>query len=149
MEESIRNPMILRGKQNIIPLLAMTVLIIGSISTLYVHAYQTSQSTNLETILINNQSFEIQSLFARFSNTTIKTDDGEKTGILLSKIVLSTNINCPSCSSYIIKASDGYQQTVNWDDIQQGILTMEKQMYFPHLAQAFWVQDIVQIEVKE
>ena len=149
MEESIRNPMILRGKQNIIPLLAMIVLIIGSISTLYVHANQSSESTNLETILINNQSFDIQSLFDRFSNTTIKTDDGEKTGILLSEILVSTNIDCPSCSSYIIKASDGYQQTVNWDDIQQGILTMEKRMYFPHLAHAFWVRDIVKIEVKE
>jgi len=141
--------MILRGKQNIIPLLAMTVLIIGSISTLYVHANQTTQSTNLETILINHQSFEIQTLFERFSNTTIETDDGMKTGILLSEVLLSTNVNCPTRSSYTIKASDGYQQTVNWDDIQQGILTMEKRTYFPHLAHAFWVRDIVQIEVKE
>ncbi len=127
----------------------MAVLIIGSISTLYVHANQTSESTNHETILINNQSFEIQSLFNTFSNTTIETDDGEKTGILLSKILTSTTIDCPSCSSYTLKASDGYQQTVNWDDIQQGILTMEKRTYFPHLAHAFWVRDIVQIEVKE
>jgi hypothetical protein len=141
--------MILRGKQNIIPLLAMTVLIIGSISTLYVHANQTSQSTNPEIILINNQSFEIQVLFDTFSNTTIETDDGDKTGILLSEILTSTTIDCPSCSSYIVKAADGYQQTVNWDDMQQGILTMEKRTYFPHLAHAFWVRDIVQIEVKE
>ncbi|HMA83734.1 MAG TPA: hypothetical protein VKP59_05850 [Candidatus Thermoplasmatota archaeon] len=141
--------MILRGKQNIIPLLAMTVLIIGSLSTLYVHANQAPQSTNLETIRINNQSVEIQTLFDTFSNTTIETDDGEKTGILLSDILLSKNLECPTCSSYIIKASDGYQQTVNWDDIQQGILTMEKRTYFPHLAHAFWVRNIVQIEVKE
>ncbi len=148
MDQTIRNPMILRRKQNIIPFLAMIILIIGSISTLYVHANQSSQSENLEIIIINNHSFEIQTLFEMFSNTTIETDDGEKTGILLSEILLSTDIDCPSCSSYIIKASDGYQQTVNWDDIQQGILTMEKRSYFPHLAHAFWVRDIVQIEVK-
>lgn len=141
--------MIPREKQNILPLLAITVLLIGSLSTLYVHANNTQQSTNVETIIINDKHFEIQTLFTTFPNTTIKTDDGNKTGILLSKILQSTELDCPSCNSYVIKASDGYQQTVNWEDIKKGILTMEKRTYFPHLAHAFWVRDIVQIEVKE
>jgi len=141
--------MILRGKQNIIPFLAMIVLIIGSISTLYVNANQTTHVTNNQNLLINGQSFEMQTLFTTFSNTTIETDDGNKTGILLSEILLSTDLDCPNCNLYILKASDGYQQTVDWNDIKQGILSFNKRSYFPHLAHAFWVRDIIQIEVKE
>jgi hypothetical protein len=141
--------MIQRRKQNVIPFLAITVLIIGSLSALYVHVNQAQQSMNATSILINDQSFEIQTLFDTFSNTTIETDDGNKTGIILSSILLSTDLDCTNCYSYIIKASDGYQQTVSWDDIQQGILTMEKRAYFPHLAHTFWVRNIVEIEVNE
>lgn len=139
--------MISREKQNIIPFLAMMVLLIGSISTLYVHANQTQQVIDDNTLLINNQAFNIQELFTTFSNTTIQTDNGNKTGILLSEIILSFSLDCPDCHTYLIKSSDGYQQTVDWDDIQQGILSLEKQVYFPHLAHAFWVRDVTQIEV--
>jgi hypothetical protein len=149
MEEFIRRPMNLKGNQNIIPLLAMVVLIIGSVSTIYVHANQSVHNYESESIIINNHSFEITTIFDIYSNITIETDIGEKTGISLSEILLSTEIDCPSCHSYTIKATDGYQQTVNWDDIQQGILTIEKSTYFPHLAHAFWVKDIKEIEVKE
>ena len=138
-----------KGNHNIIPILAMAVLIIGSVATLYVHANQSIQSFESDTILINNHSFEIYSIFDKHSNITIETDVGEKTGISLSELLLSSELACPTCNSYIIKASDGYQQTVEWDDIQQGILTIEKRTYFPHLAHAFWVRDIVEIEVKE
>ena len=149
MEEFIRRPMNPKGNKNIIPLLAMVVLIIGSASTIYVHANQSINYTDSDSITINDHSYEIKTIFDMYSNITIETDIGEKTGILLSEILLSTNINCPICYSYTIKAKDGYQQTVNWEDIQQGILTIEKSTYFPHLAHAFWVKDIKEIEVKE
>ena len=138
-----------KGNRTIIPLLAMAVLIIGSVSTLYVHANQSIQSVNGDTIIINNHSFEINTIFDTYSNISIETDIGEKTGIPLSEILLSSDIDCASCNSYVIIAEDGYQQTVEWDDIQQGILTLEKRTYFPHLAHAFWVRDIIEIEVKE
>ena len=136
-----------REKQNIIPLLAITVLLIASVSTLYVHATQNQQISDSESIIINEQTFAVQSLFQTFSNITIQTDDGEKTGILLSDLLLSTDIECPICHSYLIIASDGYQQTVDWDDMKQGIITNEKRSYFPHLAHAFWVRNIINIEV--
>ncbi|MDG6219019.1 MAG: hypothetical protein QCI00_06225, partial [Candidatus Thermoplasmatota archaeon] len=106
------------------------------------------QSTQNELILINNQSLEIQAIFDSLSNKTIQTNDGEKMGISLSELLNSTQLSCPSCHSYTIKAKDGYQQTVIWDDMQQGVLTMEKRVYFPHLAHAFWIRDVVEIEVK-
>lgn len=138
-----------RGKQNIIPLLAITVLIIGGLSSFYVHANQVNQLQNKDSIIINDQSFEIPALFDMFSTITIETDDGNRTGVVISKILLYTGVDCPTCRSYILKASDGYQQTVDWEDMQKGILTVEKRSYFPHLAHAFWVQNIVEIEVKE
>ncbi len=149
MEEFIRKPMNPKGNRTIIPLLAMAVLIIGSVSTLYVHANQSIQSMDNDTIIINNHSFEINTLFNTHSNISIETDIGEKTGISLSEILVFLEIECASCNSYVIKAADGYQQTVEWDDIQQGILTLEKRTYFPHLAHAFWVSNIIEIEVKE
>lgn len=149
MEEFIRKPMNPKGNQNIIPLLAMAILIIGSASTIYVHANQSIHTIDGDIIIINNHSYDIKSIFNMHSNITIETDIGEKTGILLSEFLISTNIDCPTCYSYVIKATDGYQQTVEWDDIQQGILTIEKRTYFPHLAHAFWVRDIIEIEVKE
>ena len=141
--------MLLRRNQNIIPILAICVLLIGTISTYYVNAHQNSQSENLESIIINDQSFDITLLYDSFTIITIETDDGEKTGISLSEIILSTDIDCPDCYSYTIIASDGYQQTINWEDAQKGILTKDKTTYFPHLAHSFWVHDIIQIEVKE
>ena len=143
----MRKPMISQEKQNIIPLLAITVLLIATASTVYVHATQNQQSIDSESIMINDETFTMNTLNQSFTNMTIQTDDGEKTGIALSDILLSTNLDCPTCHSYILISSDGYQQTVNWDDIEQGILTFEKRSYFPHLAHAFWVRDIITIEV--
>ncbi len=139
--------MIPREKQNILPLLAITVLLIASVSTLYVHATQTQHPIDPESITINDHSFAMQDLFQTFSNKIVQTDDGEKTGISLSDLLLTTDLDCPPCHSYILIASDGYQQTVAWEDMKRGILTYEKRSYFPHLAHAFWIRDIIEIEV--
>jgi hypothetical protein len=139
--------MISREKQNIIPFLAIMVLIIGMVSTVYVHTNQAQQSIDAQSILINDQPFKTQELFTTFSTMTIQTDDGNKTGISLSEVILSHPLDCPNCHTYLIKASDGYQQTVDWHDMQQGILSLEKRVYFPHLAHAFWVRDVIEIEV--
>ena len=144
----MRKPMISQEKQNIIPLLAITVLLIATASTVYVHATQNQQSIDSESIMINNQTFTMNTLMQSFTNMTIQTDDGEKTGIALSNLLLSTNLDCPTCHSYILISSDGYQQTVDWDDMQQGVLSLEKRVYFPNLAHAFWVRNIIEIEVK-
>ena len=134
---------------NIISFLALAVLIIGSVATLYVHANQSQQNNEDEIIIINDQRLNINIIFDTYINTTIETDIGPKSGILLSDLLTSAEIQCPICHSYCIKSSDGYQQTVNWNDIEKGILTFEKRTYFPHLAHAFWVRDITEIKVKD
>ena len=138
----------MRGNQtSIIPYIAISVLMIGSTSALYVHAVQNSQLNDPTTLLINDEMFQVGSIFDQFSNTTITTDDGEKTGVQLSLLLLSTDLSCPTCHMYTLIASDGYQQTVTWNDIEKGVITMEKRAYFPDFAHSFWVRDIIEIEV--
>jgi len=134
------------SKDKIFPILAIFVLLLSLSASLYVHAYQSNHSVGSTTIIINDTKFDMNSLFSEFHSITIETDDGNKSGILLSDIIESTTITCPSCHYYTIQAADGYQQTASWSDMQQGILTKEKRSYFPHLAHAYWVRNIVEIE---
>jgi hypothetical protein len=131
------------GKE-IIPIIAMIVLLIGTASTLYVHATQ----INKDTITINGQEFSIDQLFSMVDTKTIETNEGEKTGIALDDLMIKVGIGCMSCNNYIIKAKDKYQQTVNWDVMKTGILTDYSRVYFPDTAHTFWVRDVIVIEVK-
>ena len=136
------------NKEKIIPFLAMAVLLIGTFSTLYVHATQSSTLSTGNSIIINDVEYNTEQFFDLFASTTIQTDDGEKTGISLNELIGFTGISCPSCHDYCIIAADGYQQTVTWENMQKGIFTEENRVYFPGLAHTFWVRNIVEIEVK-
>jgi len=131
------------GKE-LVPIIAMIVLLIGTVSTLYVHATQ----INKDTITINGQEYSIDQLFSMVDTKTIETSEGEKTGIALDDLMIKFGIGCTSCNDYIIKAKDKYQQTVNWDVMKTGILTDYSRVYFPDTAHSFWVRDIIEIEVK-
>lgn len=131
------------GKE-LIPIIAMIVLLIGTFSSLYVHATQ----INKDTITISGQEYSIDQLFSMVNIRTIVTDEGEKTGIALDDLILKVGISCASCNDYTIKAKDKYQQTVNWDVMKTGILTDYSKVYFPDTAHSFWVRDVIEIEVK-
>jgi hypothetical protein len=131
------------GKE-LIPIIAMIVLLIGTVSTLYVHATH----INKDTITINGQEYSIDQLFSMVDTKTIETNEGVKTGIALDDLMIKVGISCMSCNNYIIKAKDKYQQTVNWDVMKTGILTDNSRVYFPDTAHSFWVRDVIEIEVK-
>lgn len=131
------------GKQKIIPVIAMVLLLIGVISALYVNATQ----INKDTISINNQEYTFDELMIIGGEKTIETVDGEKTGAALDNIMKSVGISCTSCNKYTIKAADGYQKTVEWNVLKTGVLTEEKRVFFPDTPKALWVRDIVEIEV--
>jgi len=131
------------GKQKIIPVLAMVLLLIGIISALYVHATQ----INKNTITINGQEYTYDDLFLLGGEKTIKTVDGEVTGASLENIIKSIGIACTSCSKYTIKATDGYQKTIEWNVLKTGALSKENRVYFPDTPKALWVSDVVEIEV--
>ena len=132
------------GKEKIIPILAINVLLLGVFSALYVNATQ----INKETITINGNEYTINQIFSICTKRSIETDDGEKTGIALDDLMLKVGVNCPACHNYIIKAEDKYQQTVSWDILKTGILTDYGRVFFPDTAHTFWVRDVIEIEVK-
>ena len=135
------------NKEKILPFLAIIVLIIGMSATLYVHAQQSTIETSTEMITINGSSYKISELFTNIPDETIETDDGAKTGIPTDEIINHCAIACPSCHTYTFISSDGYQQTVTWEHMQQGVLSEEIRVFFPDVAHAFWVRDIIEIEV--
>ena len=133
------------GKEKLIPILAMVVLLIGSISAVYVNANQTIVEKG--TIKINNEKFLTSELFDSVSIKTIETDEGYKTGIALDQLIIFTGVKCPSCHKYTIKAKDPYQKTVNWEDMKKGVFTDYGRVYFKDKAHAYWVSNVVEIEV--
>lgn len=139
------------GKDSIIPILAMIVLLLGIGSTVYVHAMRTEPTTTGDQtrITIHGQLFILEELFFNVEVRTISTDEGEKTGIALDQLITMMDIKCPSCHTYTIKAfrPHSYQQTVTWEMMQQGVLTDYARVYFPDVAHAFWVYNVEEIEV--
>ena len=137
------------GRKKSLPLFAMIVLLIAISASLYVHAFQVSPDTTNQqyAIVIDETMYTINELSLLGSERTITIDEGEETGLALDSIIQATNLQDPKLYSYVIKAIDGYQQTVRWEDMQQGILTLSARVMFPHLAHVFWVRDVISIEV--
>ncbi|MBU0496490.1 MAG: hypothetical protein KKG04_00860 [Candidatus Thermoplasmatota archaeon] len=128
------------GKERIIPLLALTFLLLSSEATLYVYA----TTTNATTITINAQTYTYDQIFTLAEPRTI--DDFQ--GIALDDLIKKTGPINPETYTYTINGADGYQKTVKWENLQQGLLTIEGQVIFADLPKAFRVRDVIQIEVK-
>ena len=133
-----------KGKEKIIPILALIVILISGSSTAYVYLSQIEK----DTITIYGEEYTIDQLFLIVDIKTIQTVEGEKTGISLGDMIQKIGISCPSCYEYTIKAKDGYEKTVSWDILNTGILTDDYRVFFPDTPKAFWVRDIIEIEVK-
>lgn len=131
------------GKEKIIPILAMVLLLIGVFSAVYVHATQ----INKETITINGEEYTIDEIFSISESKSIEIDEGAKTGVSLSDLMIKVGIKCPNCNKYTFKAKDGYQQTVDFETLETGIITEYSRVYFPDTAHAMWVRDVIEIEV--
>jgi hypothetical protein len=128
------------GKEKLIPIIAVAVLFIGSLSSIYVYATQ----INSEYIDINGQEYTVDQLFFIGEERTIETFSG----IALDTLMMKIGIPEPEKHEYTIIASDGYQKTVKWENMKNGLLTEEGQSIFSDLAKAFRIKDIVKIEVK-
>lgn len=128
------------GKEKLIPILAVAVLFIGSLSSIYVYATQ----INSEYIDINGQEYTVDQLFFIGEERTFETFSG----IALDTLMMKIGIPEPEKHEYTIIASDGYQKTVKWVNMKNGLLTEEGQSIFSDLPKAFRIKDIVKIEVK-
>ena len=128
------------GKEKLIPTLAFIVILIGGLSSIYVYATQ----INSEYININGQEYTIDQLFFIGEERTFETFSG----IALDNLMIKIGIPEPEKHEYTIIASDGYQKTVKWENMKNGLLTEEGQSIFSDLPKAFRIKDIVKIEVK-
>jgi len=132
------------GKEKLIPLVAIAVLLIGSLSSIYVYATQIDS----ESIDIDGQEYSIDELFFIVGEKTIETSAEEIfTGIALDETILYVGISNPEDHDYTLIGSDGYQKTVKWENMENGVLTKERRSIFSELPKAFRVRDIVKIEV--
>jgi len=132
------------GKEKLIPIFALLILLIGSGASLYVHATTTSS----ELIRINGSVYTIDQLFLMGKQKTLEIDGKMITGLALDDLIMKTGVSHPETHDYTLMGADGYQKTVKWDNIKNGVLTKGSQSLFSDLPKAFRVKDITAIEVK-
>jgi hypothetical protein len=130
------------GKDRFIPIIALIMLALASISSVYV--YTTQANTN--TILMNGQHYTIDQLFSFTKPRAFA--DLNYSGIALDDLVIKTWVKNPESYTYTIIGSDGYQKTVTWENMKNGLLTKNRESVFSDLPKAFRVKDVVTIEVK-
>jgi hypothetical protein len=130
------------GKDRFLPVIALIILVIASISSVYVYTTQ----ANTETILINGQHYTSDQLFSFTKPRAFA--DLNYSGIALDDLVTKTGVKNPESHTYTIIGSDGYQKTVTWMNMKNGLLTKNRVSVFSDLPKAFRVKDVVTIEVK-
>jgi len=126
-------------KNKLIKILAIMVILVGIGSSIYVNATQVDS----EYININGQDYTVDQLFDISEEKTIET----YSGIALDNLIVKIEVANPEKHEYTIIAADGYQKTVKWDNMMNGILTKDRESVFSDLAKAFRIKDIVEIKV--
>ena len=130
------------GKDRLLPIVALCLLFIACSSSLYVYASQTTS----ETLLVNGQHYTIDQLFTLTKPRMF--NDSQHAGIALDDLMLKTGLFNPEQHTYTLRGSDGYEKTVTWENMKNGLLTKNRESIFSGLPKAFRVKDIVEIEVK-
>ena len=131
------------GKEYLIPLGAILVLLLGSVSTAYVYG----TTTPSDYITINGSSFTMDQLLLLGEQKTFSVDNTTYVGISLDEIMLNVGVVNPETHQYTIRGADGYEKTVSWGNMKNGVLTQEKSSVFSDLPKAFRVKDVQSIQV--
>jgi len=130
------------GKDRLLPIFALLILLIGSVSSIYIYATQATTNT----LLVNGQHYTIDRLFSLTKPRTF--NESQYSGIALDDLMLKTGVSQPEQHTYTLKGVDGYEKTVTWENMKNGLLTKESESVFSDLPKAFRVKDIITIEVK-
>ncbi len=130
------------GKDRLLSITAVFILFIACTSSLYVYASQTTT----ETLLINGQEYSIDQLFSITKPRLL--NDSNATGIALDDLMIKTGVTQPEQHTYNLRGADGYEKTVTWENMKNGLLTKNRESIFSDLPKAFRVKDITTIEVK-
>jgi len=130
------------GKDRLLPIFALLILLIGSVSSIYVYATQATTNT----LLVNRQHYTMDQLFSLTQPRTF--NESQYSGIALDDLMRKTGVSQPEQHTYTLKGVDGYEKTVTWENMKNGLLTKESESVFSDLPKAFRVKDIITIEVK-
>ena len=122
------------------PILAILILLIGIGATLFVNAAKIDTAN----ITINGEEYTVEQLFQMGEEKTI----GEESGIALDNLMEVIGVPNPETREYTIIGADGYQKTVNWENMSGGILTKNRESIFADLPKAFNIKEIVEIKVE-
>lgn len=121
---------------------AIFLMIVGIVS-----AFSLPKQEVKEYLEVNGVKLSFDEIFEKCPEKEIEAMEENYAGVSLSCILNLTKIENPEEHEYAIIGADGYQKTVSWDDMKKGILTKEKRVIFPHLRKAYWIGDVVKIEV--
>jgi ribonuclease BN (tRNA processing enzyme) len=130
------------GKDHILPLLALLMLFTATTASLYVYATETTT----DTIRVNNQEYTIDQLFSFTASRSFP--ELNYSGIALDDLMIKTGVTAPDQHTYTFRGADGYEKTVTWENMKNGLLTNNQASVFSDLPKAFRVKDIITIEVK-
>jgi len=129
-------------KDRLLPIFALLILLIGSASSIYVYATQATTNT----LLVNGQHYTINQIFSLAKPRSF--NESQYSGIALDDLMLKTGVSQPEQHKYTLKGADGYEKTVTWENMKNGLLTKDSESIFSNLPKAFRVKDIITIEVK-
>ena len=124
---------------------AVLVLLIGMGSTIYVHSIE----AKTDKIEVNGKAYTIDQIFLIAEYRTLKLSNGNFSGIALDDFIRKIGIPNYKDKKYTFVGADGYQKTVEWKDLEKGIMLKDRKVVFSHLPKQYWVKDIVKIEVVE
>ena len=130
-------------KQRFIIFLAVILVAIGVGSTLYLTSFRGSKK--VEGLFIGETEFSLNELFDTLELIVVE----EYQGVSLAELINKAEIQNPEEKKYTVAAEDGYQKTVEWKSIQEGVLTREKRVVFPDLPKQYWMKNIAKIEVSK
>lgn len=122
---------------------AILIILLGTGSTIYVHSIEI-QSNAIE---IDGRTFTIDQIFSMAKQRTLHLQDGNFSGVALDDLIKKIGISNYENRKYTFVGADGYQKTVEWEDLKKGILLKSKRVVFYHLPKQYRVRDIVKIEV--
>ena len=129
------------GKDRLLPIFAILILLISSIFSTYM--YTTQATTNI--LLVNGQQYTMDQLF--FLAQPRSVNESQYSGVALDDLMLKSGVINPEQHTYTLRGSDGYEKTVTWENLKNGLLTKDGQSIFSDLPKAFRVKNVITIEV--
>ncbi len=129
--------------------MAIFLLFMGLVSGIYIEKEKDENETLFADgyLQLEDSFLALDNIFSSCANHTCATDRGNYTGVSLSCIINISQVQDPEIHDYAIIALDGYMKTVSWMDMKKGILTNERYVVFSHLPRAYWIKDVLRIEV--